>query len=504
MKNRTPGISGIILFFLLSPFLSAEEPSWTDTILEKVSEIDRRFYGAAAERLDLWEQEQQEAETPGEVYGPADLYRHALEDNRELALLNIEKNKVLLEKRGARARRYPRVDVEAALTNIANPLEPVSLTAGELGVYSYAGEEVLLPPEDMTLWEGMENARYDFTLIIDQPVFTWGKIKGAEEAAALGAEAGSLRIESKRIELRSEIYARMYALKYLSEIADILELQEEASRRLVKITEDSYENGFILYSELLDAKIKAKELEIARVRLETEINNLLVDLSYSSGIDELQSENLDYTALSEDPESTVLDGREELIRQSMKNNPNIRLLELMRRIQALRRGIAEGDTYLKPDIGLHFELSYSGSRFPFIETDWYGTDRWNLTSTVGFSTTVFDGGKLLSSILKATQETEAAMYEYEKGTETIARHVTETLLKLELSLRNLEYYKLKSENGRTQLELKQTRYESGAGSEADYLMQKIDLYTTLIEYHRECITFFTNLYKLRALTGEFE
>ena len=507
MKNQRISILPILpllLLLLASPYLPAEGPSWTDALLDKVAEIDGRFYGAAAEKLDLWEEKEGEADVAGATYGPGELYRHALLDNRELALLNIERNKTLIQQRGARAMRFPTVDVEAALTGIANPMEAISLTAGELGVYSFTGQEVLIPPEDMTVWEGMENANYDFKLIVDQPVFTWGKIRGAEEAAALGAEAGSLRIESKRAELRSSVFARMYALKYLSKIEEVLELQEEVSARLIEITEDSYENGFILYTELLDARIKAKELEIARVRLEKEKASLLVDLSYTAGIEDLDESDLDYSSMTDTPEEIPLEDRETTIRRSLAGNPNIRLLELVRRIQALRRRIAEGENYLKPDIGLHFELSYSGSRFPFIESDWYGTDRWNLTSTVGFSTTVYDGGKLMSSILNAAQETEAAMYEYEKGAEMITRTVTETMLDLELSLRNLEYYQLKSENGRTQLEMKQTQFESGAGRESDYLMQKIDLYSTIMEYYRECIKFYSGLYTLEALAGTDE
>lgn len=494
----------LFILLLLPPLLHAEEPSWIGTLLEAVGEIDRQFYDEAEQRLDLWQGEETSAAAAGEAYDPAELFARALEENRDLALLNIEKNKMLIEKRGARARRFPTVDAQVGLTGIANPMEPISLTAGQLGVYTLAGEETLIPPEDMTIYEGMEGTQYNFKLIIDQPVFTWGKIKGAEEAATLGAEAGALRIQGKELELRADIYARMYALKYLSEIEAILSLQEKAAERLVKITEDSYENGFILYSELLDARIKAKELEIAAARIETEKNNLLVHLSYTAGIENLDEESLDFSPLDGNPGDITLGPKEELIATTLKDNPNIRLLELLQRIQALRRRIAEGDNYLKPDIGLHLELSYSGSRFPFIEADWYGQDRWNLTSTLGFSTTVFDGGQLMTSMLKSAQETEAALYEYRQGTETITRTITETLLKLELSLKNLEYYQLKSENGRTQLELKQTQFESGAGNETDYLMQKIDLYSTVIDYYRECITFYTNLFTLRALTGEFD
>ena len=105
--------AALILFFLfLPPLLPAEDPSWTDTLLDRVSEIDSRFYGTAAERLELWEGEGEEPDISGGALGPLEIFTHALHDNRELALLNIEKNKILIQQRGARARRFPTVDLE--------------------------------------------------------------------------------------------------------------------------------------------------------------------------------------------------------------------------------------------------------------------------------------------------------------------------------------------------------------------------------------------------------
>ncbi|MBN2049209.1 MAG: TolC family protein [Spirochaetales bacterium] len=499
-QKRNNSVSLFFLFLLLPAFLPAEEPPWPDVLLEKVAEIDRKVYGAAERRLDLWSQEAAPPEREGAL-GPEDLFEQARYNNQEISLLNIERNKMLIEERGAKARRFPTVDFQTALTHIANPMDAINLTAGELGVYNLAGEEILIPPEDMTLYEGMENSQYDFKIIIEQPVFTWGKIRGAVEAAGIAAEAGALQIENKQTELYWKIYGSMHALYFIGRIEEILTLQQEAVNRLIGIAEDSYENGFILLSDVLEARIRGKELDIALVRLKTEKDNLLIDLSYTSGVEHLNLEDLDFSSLKEHPEEITLDNRETLIQASLKENPNIKLLELMKRIQALRQRITEGENYLKPDIGLHFELSYSGSRFPFLEKDWYGQNRWNLTSTIGISTTIFDGGQLMSSLLKEAQNTEAAMHQYEKGAQAIARTVIETLLKLELSLQNLEYYRLKTEQGQSRLELKQTQMESGSGSESDYLTQEIELYTDLIEYYRECITFFSGLYTLKALTG---
>ena len=100
--------------------------------------------------------------------------------------------------------------------------------------------------------------------------------------------------------------------------------------------------------------------------------------------------NFDKLLTSED---VIILNTEDYMASAFENSPEIKMLNELREINELRVDISRGSSGLKPDIGLHLELGYSGPRFPFIEADWFGQDSLNLTSTIAVKSSIYDGGK---------------------------------------------------------------------------------------------------------------
>ena len=108
------------------------------------------------------------------------LYKSALANNLELQKIKVENRQAEIDLKNAEAARLPKIDFQSTLSWMSKPvIEPITLTAGELGAYDIGGSSILLPSEDMKIYSGSENTYYDFKFIIDQPVYTWGKISNA-------------------------------------------------------------------------------------------------------------------------------------------------------------------------------------------------------------------------------------------------------------------------------------------------------------------------------------
>ncbi len=434
---------------------------------------------------------------PEPPYSIDELTESALAGNRELLQLQVEEEMTRIDLDSARAMRFPDIGGEITFSHIANPLDPISVTAGEFGTVDVAGVgEVLIPPQDEVLYEGMDPMFYLFTVTVEQPVFTWGKIRNSIDLYSRVLQTRRLNLQKKRKELKTAVTIYVYSLFYLEKIEELIGKQKDATDRLLFISEQSYENGFILYGELLEARIKAQEIRLGEYQLKEQQEQALLDLSHATMLDGLEANSIDFSVVDEELNRYAVVPKEELLEEAMGNNMDLKLLESMKNVADYKMRIARGKNYLKPDIGVRFELSYGGPRFPFIETGWYGVDDYNLISTLAFTTKLFDGGKLKAEIALSREELRASRYEYEKGRQSIEKFIAESLLKMELHKNNIDYYNLRIENSREQTALRKTQYEAGAGQESDYLLGQITEHADMIKLYQETIMFFTAYFTL--------
>ena len=434
---------------------------------------------------------------PAPPYTVSELAAAAVQNNRELKQLSVEEEKTSVDLRSAKADRFPTVDGQIRLSHIANPIDPISVTAGEFGSYPVAGQDdVLLPPEDIRIYEGMESTMYEFIVSVEQPVFTWGKIRNSISLYQQVLATRRLDIEKKRQELVTTLRIYVYSLHFIREMEDLLFRQRELADRLVYISEKAYENGFILYSELLEARIQAQKINLAENRLKQQKEQAFLDIRHTTLLDDVNYNTLDFSRIDTEVSGYILPRRKALLDRALQENMDLKLLGAMKNVADYKLDIAEGKSYLKPDIGLRFELSYGGPRFPLIEPDWFGQDDYNLISTLAFTATFFDGGKLKSEIRMNEAEVKASHYNLQQGKQQIEKFISETLLKLNLHRDNIEYYTLKIDNAREQAALKKTQYDAGSGQESDYLQALIEEYSDRITLQQEKIEFFTNYFTL--------
>jgi outer membrane protein TolC len=153
----------------------------------------------------------------------------------------------------------------------------------------------------------------------------------------------------------------------------------------------------------------------------------------------------------------------------------------MKDIHLLTERIAKSSVYWKPDIALKATFNYMGSRFPFIETDWYRQNDYGFNLSLGLKTTLWDGGKKLNEIKKASLNVTSANTEVEKVKETIKKTLHENINAYEISQIRIEYLELKIETLESKVKQQELLKKTGYGSDRTLIQAEIEKGTAEIE-----------------------
>ena len=334
----------------------------------------------------------------------------------------------------------------------------------------------------LTLFDGMENTFYSFQLDITQPIYTWGKIKTAIKLYEKISEVKLLQINSKEKQLKAELDTRLVSLIYLSKIKSLLQTQDEYATRLVKFSEDAQKNGVLLQQDVLEAKISAQQINIAQQEVEEQFYNVLLGVQKLTDNQNLTLENIDFSPDENKFYEFANQNRNELLEKATsKTQDTFLILSNLEQISKYTTDIAQASVYWKPDFALKMSLGYAGSRFPFVETDWFRQNDYTANFTVALKTTVWDGGKKLNEIKKSQSKEETATINYEDAVISIKQKLQEQFNVMDLALSKIEYQKLKLETLDSKIKQQEQLFNSGYGSEKDLLQAKIDRTTAEIE-----------------------
>jgi outer membrane protein TolC len=426
---------------------------------------------------------------PEEPYNEDDLIYFALRQNTgiHIAQQAIKSSEADLE--SAKAQRWPKLSTEVSASLIGNPVGPIAVAAGVLGE-SPGGEKI--PPEDILIYKGMENSLYNFALKFEQPIYTWGKISLGIALAKNALSLSYKQNEKTRDETILHVRALFQSLGYVNEILSVLEMQKKLGERLLAYASENRQAGFLTESEYLTIKIRLKEIDIALATSEEQIGSLLSDLSRYTGI-----ANLDISQLDCKPSKIQFLpwAQKEAEEKSIKGNTDLQIGLLASEIRKQEAELAKKQASGIPDIGLQIELSYGGSRFPFLETDWFGQDNWQATISLALQG-VFIGNKALKAdYIKAVSEAIKTEKQLQEGKEILSAHIRESYLSLSLLETKIEYYQLKQAVNNRELLDKKTQMDMGIISEADFIETMIlslgdlaEAYALLAEHQSKVLT----------------
>lgn len=421
------------------------------------------------------------------------LYMAALHNPSLMAAAEAE-SAALADLVGAKARRLPSLKAETSGTFIGNPMGPISLTAGQLGAY----QGVSIPPQDVIIYKGMESTQYNFKLIGEVPLYTWGKLSLGVQLAQTGLAAAATQRRKAEHELAIRLRGTWEGLCYLSQAHDVLELQSRIGLRLVDLAEQSAAAGFLTQTELVGVRIRLKEIGIARVKLDERRDRLLSELASMTGLGELEAKDL---ALNSAAAGSVRWTEAQAHVLALEGSYDLALLGSLLDVKRGLKDLAEKEAKGRPDLGLRVELSYGGERLPFLEKDWFGKDDYQLTFSLGTSGNIFGSAVSSGEAAKARAQLNEAEAQRADAERSIKAFIRETFLGIELGRARLEYAALKQDGWAADLEQKRATIRVGAGSESEYLSLMIEALGGLAEAYGTLGEYRSSLLALEAVTG---
>ncbi len=406
-------------------------------------------------------------------------------NNSELKILNQEYQQSLIDVKNAKAGLGPTIDLTVSGTYFLNPpIDSIVLNVDDI-LNSISWPESYSPTQTgqyITLFDGMENTFYSFQLDVTQPIYTWGKLKTAIKLYEKVSEIKLLQISSKEKQLQTELNTRIVSLFYLLQIENLLKTQDELANKLVKISEDAQKNGLLLNQDVLEAKINAQQINIVQQEIKEQFFNLLLSIQKMTGNQNLSLEDINFIPDENKFYKFANQDRKELLEKALDTKQEtFTILKNLEQISQFSTQIAQASVYWKPDFALKMSLGYGGSRFPFIEKDWFRQDDYTTNFTVALKTTVWDGGKKLNEIKKNQSKEETANINYTDAELSIKQKLQEQFNIIDLALSKIEYQKLKIETLDSKIKQQEQLFNSGYGSEKDLLQAKIDRNTAEIE-----------------------
>lgn len=437
------------------------------------------------------------------TYTLGELQEAAVQESRDLQLLEAELEQSMIDLAQARAGRWPEVSLLVTGSYIFNPMDAIRINPDQIASLISLPDGFGPAPGAgyVTLFPAQEPTYYQFGLTFNQPVFTWGKISNSIELYQHMTEVNRLRISQKEREIRSALPVLVHSLGYLGRIEALMQEQLADAGRLVDIVRESYDSGFVVFEDVLSAQIQAQELEVLVLEIAGEKQQLLERIARLTGIHDISCDQLivpDDDAFRD----YQFPDKEILIKEalSLQREP-VKILSLLTEVQELALKITEASVYWKPNLGLRIDVGYSGSRFPLAEADWFRQNDYDLNITVALETTLWDGGKRLLDVKSSAQDLRAAEIKFEDARQEISSALTMSLLTYDLSQSRISYHKLKEESSYAQLQFQQRQYDAGVGGEADLISAKIAYRARQIETYQQMIEAVKHYYTIQGIRG---
>lgn len=408
-----------------------------------------------------------------------------------------------LDLKDSRANFSPTIELSGSMTYMTEPIiGPIIMESSDIlsqmGLGSYADSV----SGYVTLYDGMENTMYMGSLSLTQPLITWGKLGKAVDLYENILTAQSLRKDDTVAQNKAELRIRVWSMKYLEEMEGLVDEAMALSKELVDIAKSSYENGMILRQDWLEAEISSLEVEVKKAKL---------DDNYSSLMEGLRSLIGDYSVsysdfiLPED-ESFLYKYRESnlddlIIAATGEDSNNLKAIKNLIGAYTNQKTIADRSLYGIPDFALQAQLTYSSSRLPFIETGWKQNDNNSLNLSIGFKTTLWDGGKAINDVKRAQSNIRSAESQYDSALSQIRVAVTSNYNGMVKNIANIQYQSEKIQNLEMELENIRIGLSYGQNSVSDEKQKMLEIVEAKSNLLASKIALVQNVYTLDYLVG---
>ncbi len=251
------------------------------------------------------------------------------------------------------------------LTPVGEAIAPLYSTLGNYGVFSgvpnpdpATNTQMPFLPDDVSTQiirqkmleagEDVENAEWDqviqeknfATLSADfvWPIFTGGKISGANKAAGIQLEMSYEELREKQGALLSELATRYYGLALGIQVVEVREQMNDAMERHYSDAKKLYENGMIAKVELLHAAVARNEASRELKQAQRNIEIIQSALSATLALDS----NINVQPVSQLFINKQLNDIPYWINNAISNNPQLKQIEGKKQLVTIKNKVDKG------------------------------------------------------------------------------------------------------------------------------------------------------------------
>ncbi len=330
-----------------------------------------------------------------------------------LSELALEKSQAGLGE--AKGKALPHVDLQASGSYLVNPPPGYTVDAGALGTLTIpanalsAGSPAIplgaIPPSPFNVGASLHNY-FTLTATLNQPLFTWGKIKNAIDLASLQAEAAGTDMSARQRDIDWQVRKSYFSALLAYRSQDALKRMRDTAVVIVSDRQKGFDQGTITRESLLEVKATLASLEAKLTEAGQSESTALADLAVLTG-QETEGANLatDFHAAL-----PALD-EQALLAPSLQGSPD--MSEARSRVEQARRklSIEQGGAILRPDVNFGVSLDISGQEdFPYSGAWTFSNNTWNVDVllTLGVKMSAFDGLESLNRIRQAEKDVDMA------------------------------------------------------------------------------------------------
>ena len=345
---------------------------------------------------------------------------------RELAM---QKSRLAVDEAAGRA--WLHVDMQVSASYLVNPPTGYTVKAGTLG-----GPPVIpfsLPLKDFTIGSQL----HDYVSVgasLSQPLFTWGKIRNAIDAAALQVEAAATDLVSQRRDIVRSVRRAYFSALLAGESEKVLRRVAESAAQIVSDRQTALDQGSIIRESVLEARARRARIDARLIEAQQSGATALENLGVLTGID--PSGIVLASSFSED--SPPID-EESLLSRARDASADIAASRTRQGQAQKKLSIEKGGSLLHPDVSLGLAFSVTGQEdLPYSGWQWNNsTWNWDLVISLGVKMSVFDGMESAARIGQAEKDVEAAglaVQQSEKLTRLAVRSAVDAAVKADADL----------------------------------------------------------------------
>ena len=412
----------------------------------------------------------------------------------ELLKLQEEYLRSTLDVKDAWAGLQPSIDFQASGTWMAKPpVEAIYVDSDQIYGAMQLDKMMPVPPnQEVKVYDGMENTMYQLEFSLTQPIFTWGKIANSIKLYKQISSIKQTQITQQSEQLKTELTTRLISLYYLNNIFKILDEEKTYTDRMVEVSENAEKVGMLLHQEVVDAKLQAKQLEIAKQDLLQQMKDQLLELNRITDLENLTLEELNFdfvpSLVAEFDKLLAMDVAELEAEVLSGNQSSIKILTQMESVSKTAEKISRGNENWKPDLAFQMSGSVSDSRVPFVQDGWEDKTDYSLNISIGLKTTIWDGGKRLRDVSRKASEARTSQINKQDARSSLSKTFNSQWTAAQVCTMKMEYQELKIESAEAKIEQKQKAYDSGYGSETDLLSAKIERCNAQIEKEQQALS----------------